>query len=138
MIRIVLLLVFLFSSLQLCYSTGGVEAAGQVKESSRYEMPESYTWDFGQVKEGEIPEHSFALENKSDKTLTIKDVNSSCGCTVSKVEKKILIPGEATVINVKFKSKGYSGIVKQYVYVHTDSIDKPILKFTIKADVVKQ
>ena len=137
MIRIVLLLVFLFSSLQLCYSADGVETAGQVKQSPQDEMPESYTWDFGQVKEGEIPEHSFTLENKSDKTLTIKDVNTSCGCTASRVDKKILAPGEATTIDVKFKSKGYSGAVKQYVYVHTDSIDKPILKFTIKADVIK-
>ncbi len=137
MMRIILLLALLCFPLQLCYSADEAEVAQESKQPSRDEMPASYTWDFGQVQEGEIPEHKFILENNSDRTLTIKDINTSCGCTASKVEKKIIAPGESTTIQVKFKSKGYSGAVKQYVYVHTDSLDKPILKFTIKADVIK-
>jgi len=137
MSKIILLLTLLFFPLQICYAQDQSETANQEKTSAQEKIPDSYTWDFGQVKEGGVSKHNFILENGSGKTLTIKDVNTSCGCTVSKVEKKILLPGEATTISVQFISKGYSGAVKKYVYVHTDSLDNPILRFIIKADVVK-
>ncbi len=101
------------------------------------EMQDPYPWDFGQVKEGEVLEHTFVLKNESEKTLTIKEVNTSCGCTTSKLEKKVLLPGESAEIEVKFNTKGYSGLTQQYVYVHTDSLDKPIIRFIIKAEVMK-
>jgi hypothetical protein len=94
-------------------------------------------WDFGQVKEGQILKHDFLLKNKSQKALNITGTNTSCGCTVSKVEKNTLLPEEETLIEVKFNSVGYSGAVTQYVYVNTDNPENPILKFMIKAQVIK-
>ena len=94
-------------------------------------------WDFGTVKEGQVFSHEFSLKNDSNKTLNIKDVGTSCGCTVSEAGKKILLSGESTVIKVKFYSKGYSGEVKQYVFVSTDNVDNSLIRFIIKAHVVK-
>ena len=98
----------------------------------------SYAWDFGQVKEGASLKHEFELKNDTGKALNIKDIDTSCSCTVSEVGKKKLEPGESTAINAKFNTKGYSGPTKQYIYVHTDSVDKPIIRFVIKADVIKK
>jgi hypothetical protein len=125
---VLLLLVFPF---QGCYSQDAQSAAEQ-KNSS-----DPYTWDFGKVKEGDVLKHDFELKNESENTLTVKDIHTSCGCTVSKVQKNILSPGESTIIEVEFKSKGYSGKVQQFVYVNTDSLDKPIIKFIIKAEIAK-
>jgi len=97
----------------------------------------SDSWDFGRVKEGEVLKHSFLLKNTSKKVLRIDSLDTSCGCTGSRIEKKLLSPSESTVIEVSFNTKGYSGPVKQYVYAHTDSLDNPVLRFIIKADVVK-
>jgi len=99
------------------------------------EVQDPYSWDFGQVKTGEVLKHSFVLKNESEKTLTIKDVNTSCGCTLSTVKEKILSAGQSTAIEVQFNTKGYSGLTQQYVYVHTDSLDEPVIKFIIKAEV---
>ena len=96
-----------------------------------------FTWDFGQVKQGEVVSHSFILKNDSAKTLKIIGVNTSCGCAVSETKKKILSPQESTEVAVKFNSKGYLGAVQQFVYVNTDNVDKPVIRFIIKADVVK-
>jgi len=137
MIRIILLLLFLSFPLQGCYSQNQREIAGQGQTTAQTETADPYTWDFGQVKEGELLKHDFVLKNESEKTLTIRDVNTSCGCTVSKVNKKIILPEESTAIEVQFNSRGYFGAAKQFVYVHTDSLDKPIIKFTIKAEVIK-
>lgn len=96
-----------------------------------------YTWDFGRAKEGEVLKHGFTFRNEGKSVLTIKEINTSCGCTLSEVKKKTLQPGEATTIEVQFKSKGYSGPSQQFVYVHTDALDNPILRYIIKADLNK-
>ncbi len=135
--RLILLLLFLSFPLQGCYAQNQGEIGGRVETASQAEMADPYAWDFGQAKEGEVLKHEFILKNGSRETLTIKDVNTSCGCTASKVGKKILLPGQSTAIEVQFNSKGYSGPVQQYIYVHTNSLDRPILKFIIKAEVIK-
>ena len=103
---------------------------GQLQEAQE-------SWDFGQVKEGLILKHDFLLKNESQKPLKITGTHTSCGCTVSKVEKNALLPGEETSIEVKFNSVGYSGPTEQYVYVNTDDAENPILKFTVKAQVIR-
>lgn len=99
--------------------------------------PDPNAWDFGKVKQGEVAKHSFTLKNDSGKTLNITSVNTSCGCTVSEVKKKVLLPKESTAVEVKFNSKGYSGDVQQFAYVNTDRADNPIIRFTVKANVIK-
>jgi len=94
-------------------------------------------WDFGNVKEGQVFKHEFMIKNESDKVLNIKEVNTSCGCTISEIEKKTLAPQESAKVKVEFKSKGYSGKVQQFIYVNTDSVDEPIIRLAIKAEVEK-
>ncbi|MBU3958605.1 MAG: DUF1573 domain-containing protein, partial [Candidatus Omnitrophica bacterium] len=103
--------------------------------TAQSEVSDPYSWDFAQVKQGEILRHNFIFKNESKETLKIKDVNTSCGCTVSKVQEKVLSPGESTFIEVEFNTKGYSGPTQQYIYVHTDNPDNPLVRFIIKAQV---
>lgn len=98
---------------------------------------ESDTWDFSTVTEGKKYVHAFIFKNNSDTYLNIKDVSTSCGCAVSNIKKKKLAPGEMTELAVTFDSTGYEGAVTQFIYVRTDSLDKPIVRFIIKAFVVR-
>lgn len=112
--------------------------AQDVKKNDEQLNPDNpYIWDFGKVKKNVTLEHDFSFKNESEKILNIKDITTSCGCTVSTVKNKSLKPQETTEIKVKFDSKGYAGAVKQFVFVSTDSIDNPVIQFIIKADVEK-
>ena len=128
----ILLFLFIFSS---CYA--GEYLSGQGNLTNKKESTDPYAWDFGQVKQGEVLSHTFTLKNDSLKTLNIKEVTTSCGCTSSVIKKKTLLSQEGTSIEVKFNTKGYSGPTKQYIYVHTDSLDNPVIRFIIKAEIVK-
>jgi len=119
----------------ILFLLSGCNSPNKPAITPRSEIIDPYSWDFGRVKEGVILEHSFVLKNESKVTLNIKDINTSCGCTVSKVQKKVLLPGEATLIEVNFNTKGYSAKVQQFINVHTDNLDNPILRFIIKAQV---
>lgn len=132
-----LLFVFLLLAVTVCFA-GAQEQPSRRDRQNTKNADSPYTWDFGKVNQGEVLHHVFVLRNKTGKTLNIKQVGTSCGCTVSKAAKKVLLPEESTEIEVAFKTKNYLGPVKQFVYVLTDDIDNSILKFTIKAEIIKQ
>jgi hypothetical protein len=93
-------------------------------------------WDFKDVPAGEKVTHNFLIKNNSSITLNIKNVNTSCGCTASEIKNKSLKPGEETQLEVRFNSAKYNGPVTQFVYVNTDDVDNPVVKYTIRANVV--
>ena len=103
-----------------------------LKKASR---EEANSWDFGTVKEGTAVKHTFTLTNESKKPLNITSINTSCGCTASEADKRSLEPGESTQITVTFDSKGYSGQIRQYVYIGTDNPQEALIKFVIMAEV---
>jgi len=77
--------------------------------------------DFGEIENGKITDILFEFKNTGDELLVIKKVNSTCGCTVAKIEKKEYKPGEEGKIPVKFNSRGYRGKVTKTIIVITNS-----------------
>ncbi|MFH1199018.1 MAG: DUF1573 domain-containing protein [Candidatus Omnitrophota bacterium] len=143
--RIFLILLFLSVTSAGCFAgfpPPEPDIAAPVSKEAAVEPPvpnndPAAVWAFGQIKEGAIFNHTFVFKNDTAKILTIKDVNTSCGCTASQVKNKVLAAGEKTDIDVSFNSKGYSGPVEQFIFVNTDNIDKPVVKYAIKAIVIK-
>lgn len=96
------------------------------------------TWDFGKVRVSQgVVKHVFPLTNDSAENLNVNGTHASCGCTLSEIDRKVILPKETASLEVKFNPKGYSGKITQYVYVNTDSKNMPIYRFIIKADVIK-
>ena len=118
-------------------SAEGQESDGLVALPEK-EKVDPHQWDFGIVKSGVVLKHDFLLKNQTNDILEINNIHTSCGCTASESGKKSLLPQESTAIKVTFNSKGYSGPVTQFIYVNTDNADLAIIKFTIKAQVVKE
>ena len=63
---------------------------------------ETEKFDFGTVKEGQIVYHVFDFENTGKVPLLIKDVRSTCGCTVPDWPDAPIEPGGTGSISVKF------------------------------------
>jgi hypothetical protein len=83
------------------------------------------SWDFGKIKQGDEPAYEFVFKNEGDAVLTIKNVETSCGCTAALVSDK----------KIAFSSRGYSGEVTKYIYVDTDDPNAPRLQLKISAAV---
>jgi len=89
--------------------------------------------DMGTVKEGEEARGTLFVRNNSDATITITDVQSSCGCTVVEPKSRVLAPGAFTELEVTIDSTVKQGDVKKSVQV-TDSagnVAKAILKLHV-------
>jgi len=89
--------------------------------------------DMGSVKEGVEAKGRLFIRNNSDTTITITDVQSSCGCTVVEPKSKVLAAGAFTVLEVTIDSTVKQGDVKKSVQVtdSTGNVAKAILKLRV-------
>lgn len=62
------------------------------------------TYEFGEVLEGDIVEHTFKFTNTGTQALLISNARSTCGCTVPQWPKNPILPGEEGEISVKFNT----------------------------------
>ena len=70
---------------------------------------EESEFDFGDINQGDVVEHTFKFTNTGDAPLIIENASASCGCTVPQHTKESIPPGGTGEIVVRFDSKGKSG-----------------------------
>ena len=67
------------------------------------------THDFGKVTKGETVEHTFRVQNTGLKELNIREIISSCGCTVADFNYKPIAPGEYGKVTVELNTANLIG-----------------------------
>lgn len=95
-----------------------------------------YEHDFGKISEGEKVAHIFEFENKGPGNLVIKSAITSCGCTVTKFDKKPIAPGQTGSLEVVFDSGGRTGMQTKTISVHSNSKTKVVI-LKITAEVLE-
>ena len=78
---------------------------------------ENTSYDFGQVKEGEIVEHIFKFKNTGEAPVILAQVSASCGCTTPDYTREPVLPGKEGQIKVSFDSKGQVGNQQKIVTI---------------------
>ncbi len=87
--------------------------------------------DFGEIISGKVMDLVYNFENTGDELLIIKNINTSCGCTYTRLEKKEYKPGEKGTIPLKFFSKGYRGKVVKTVTVASNDKSDPYVRLVL-------
>lgn len=77
----------------------------------------------------------FVLRNAGKHPLWIREVATTCGCTLAACEKKRVSPGERTKITVRFTPEE-EGFFNKVVLVHCNANASPI-RLNVKGKVVK-
>jgi hypothetical protein len=110
-----------------------VPADGESAEISFSE----YEYNFGKITEGEKVAHIFTFENKGPGSLVISSASTSCGCTVTKYDRKPIPSGKGGSLEVVFDSNGRNGIQTKTISVNSNSKTQIVL-LKITADVISQ
>lgn len=106
-------------------------ACSQPSKGPLIASPEtSFNW--GTINEGESVSHTFVIQNNGNADLLIKNVISTCGCTVAKPKSNIVQPGGMTEMTVTFDSKGRMGAQTRYVAVQTNDTSNEMFRFVMK------
>ncbi len=89
------------------------------------------TYDFGEIKEGDVVKYEFFFTNTGKSDLVIKDASATCGCTVPGFSFLPIKPGDTSAINVSFNSAHKVGPQKPVITVITNGYpSKQILTMT--------
>ena len=95
------------------------------------------SFNFGDLAEGEIVTHTFHFKNTGKKSLVIQNIESSCGCTTPKYDKKPIPPGGEGKIEVEFNSSGRYG--KQYKVINIfANVPEKVVELKIIANIKTQ
>lgn len=95
---------FYVIAIGLFFSLG--TAAQEIKFETEY-------IDYGKIAQNSNGERTFVFTNTGDKPLIIRNVQSSCGCTIPEKPSKPIMPGEKGEIKVKYDTKRIGGFYKQ-------------------------
>ncbi|WP_221260015.1 DUF1573 domain-containing protein [Flavobacterium okayamense] len=97
------------------------------------------TINYGEVVKGEDDGvREFVFTNTGDAPLIIKDVKSSCGCTVPTKPAEPILPGKSDKIIVKYNMN--PGPISKTITVETNATNKPngVIPLRIKGTVIKK
>ena len=117
---------FLFLVLCFLGSAGFVHASGLVWEQTRIVCDARVNDEF---IDAVFP---FKVE---DRSVTIKSIRNSCGCTTSKLEKKTYMPGESGEIQVHFVIGGRTGEQHKYISLETNDPENPIVQLELQVHI---
>ena len=89
---------------------------------------------------GNVPQQTqrtFELEiaNEGTKTLLIKEVTASCGCTAAVVSQKMVRAHGSSRVRVTFNSLSFRGTIEKSVVIKSNDPQTPIKEFTFTAFV---
>jgi hypothetical protein len=90
-----------------------------------------YEHAFGKVNAGEKMAYIFTFRNTGTADLVITSATTSCGCTVSKYNRKPIPSGETGTLEVVFDTSGRNGIQSKTITVNSNAtVPYVILKIT--------
>lgn len=100
------------------------------------------TWEKTQIELNPKPGEqeavaNFKYENKGNTTVNIKNVRSSCGCTVASLKKNDVAPGEKGEVTATFKIGGRTGVQQKTVTVETDHPEQPMINLVLQATIAQ-
>ena len=78
--------------------------------------------NFGKIKVNDTVNKKFKLKNTSNTILKIKDIQTSCGCTVAKLKDSVVNPNAFAEIDVEYISdKDDIGIISKSIIVNANT-----------------
>ena len=93
---------------------------------------------FGDRESGEIVDHTFMIANVGQSILKISKILPACGCTVPKLAKNELAPGEQTALVVRLNLSRQKGPQNREIVVQSNDPTKPNVKVAMVGNAVSR
>ena len=90
--------------------------------------------DYGTLEFGSDGTCQFTVTNNGTEPLIISKCKGSCGCTVPTCDKTPILPGESSVITVKYDTKRV-GPINKSVTITSNAVNSPTKVVRIKGSV---
>ncbi len=114
------------------FSFGLTMLSGMFLHLDNFRMSE-YNHSFGTIEKDSPVTHTFTIFNEAETPLLIKEVKTTCGCTVAEYTKEPIMSTEKGSITVKYNA-AKKGKFSKPVKVYTNAQEDPIV-LTIEGEV---
>lgn len=90
--------------------------------------------DYGDIPYNGNGTCEFKVTNIGNAPLILSSCQGSCGCTVPKCDPNPILPGESSIITVKYDTTR-SGAISKSVTINSNAVNEPVKIVTIKGNV---
>jgi len=94
--------------------------------------------DLGSIADDQPVLGRFEVRNTGQSDLHLLRIVPACGCTSTLPGKRVLAPGEAAGIEVRFNPKGAQGRVVKTLQVFTDDPGHASVELALRAEIVQE
>jgi len=93
------------------------------------------TIDYGTIEKGADPIRHFKFTNTGNEPLIIKSANGSCRCTVPSYPKEPIMPGEGSIVDVRYDTQRVGMFTETVTVTTNENTDTRtlIIKGEVKA-----
>ena len=119
------------SGLALALSLSVLSSVGLAQTSGPKAVMPELIHDFGTVVRADVAEKAFVIRNEGDEPLEIREVNTSCACTVVDFPRTIP-PGEEREVLVKVDTDFVDGALQAQARLFTNDPNLPEIQLTLK------
>ena len=99
---------------------------------------ESDVVDYGTIDQGGEPLRLAKFKNTGTEPLIISGAKGSCGCTVPNWPKEPIMPGESSVIEIRYDTKRVGAINKTVTVTSNDPAGKHVIRVIGTINAVAQ
>ncbi len=93
--------------------------------------------ELGTMPQEGVKHSQTVITNTGTDSLRISEIKSECGCTVPDVLKRVLAPGDTTMLKITFRSKHYKGDLLKRVTVVSNDPASPRTQVKVKVQVLQ-
>lgn len=98
---------------------------------------EEEVYDFKEIEQNTIVEHTFVIQNVGKDTLTIVSTRPSCGCTAAVMDNSNIAPGGTAHLKVTFDANHKAeGFIAKTITVSSNSVDQADKVIRIQGKIV--
>ena len=89
-------------------------------------------FDFGTMDKSGRLSHAFVISNEGDAPLLLLKGKTTCKCTMAKLDRESVMPGESTKIVIEWTAREYLGPFEQTATIQTNDPQRPEIELKIK------
>jgi hypothetical protein len=93
---------------------------------------ESMEVSYGEIEQNSDPLRTVAFTNTGTEPLVISSARGSCGCTVPTYPKEPIMPGESSLIEIRYDTKRMGSINKTVKISTNDKVGTHVIRVTGK------
>ncbi len=114
--------------------TSGSRGIDSVKSASESISLKETEFDFGKIPQGKPVTHIFEFTNRGANSVSLDNVQASCGCTTPDWNKDVVVPGASSKITVGYNAQNEGPFAKPVTITYNGNQVKQII---IKGEVWK-